>query len=144
MKFDMKPQDKAFLKLAEAVAAGEGSSKDRAELELMMQDDPELEMEFVQFQRNLRDERLAEFWSVAVRVMVGTACPEEVKQIESLRTSDPKRWEKYLAALAFVDEMASRHDSANSLKTEPMPSHVRQKLLSELRPETRSTSSKSK
>ena len=143
MKFDMKPQDKTFLKLAEAVAAGEGSSKDRAELKLMMQDDAELQVEFAQFQENLRDERLAEFWSVAVRVMVGTARPEEVQQIESLKTSDPERWEKYLAALEFMDAMASRPDSANSLKTEPMPSYVRQNLLSELGPETRSTSGKS-
>ena len=132
MKFDMKPPDKAFLKLAERVAAGKGSGKDRVELESMMKENPELREEFAELQRNLLDEETAEFWAVAVRVMVGTSSKAEVKQIESLKTDDQKQWGKYQDALDFINAMSSRHDSPESRKIEPMPPHVRKELLRQL------------
>ncbi len=132
MKFDMKPKDKAFLKLANKIAAGRGTGQDRVELEAMMKENPELRDEFGALQRNLRDEETAEFWAVAVRAMVGAAIPEEVKQIESLKTTDLERWEKYQDALDLINAMASRHDSLKSRKIEPMPLHVRKELLRQL------------
>lgn len=136
MKFDMKPEDRAFLKLAEAVATGTGDSKKREELEMMMQNNPELRAEFAELQKNVRDENLAEFWSVAVRVMVGTASPQEVEQVESWKSREPERWGKYQEALEFVDALASRHDSLKRLKIGPLPPKVREKLLKELRSKT--------
>jgi ATP-dependent helicase/DNAse subunit B len=132
MKFDMKPQDKAFVKLAQKVAAGKSSSKDQVELESMMRQNPELREEFSELQRNLLDEKTADFWAVAVRVMVGTASKKEAKQIESLRTENPKQWEKYQDAVDFLDAMASRHEAVKDRKIEPMPPDVRKELLRQL------------
>ncbi len=132
MKFDMKSQDKAFLRLAERVAAGKESGKDRDELESMMKENPELGEEFDKLQRNLSDELASEFWSVAVRVMVGTASPDEVNRIESLKTTDAKQWEKYQDALDFINSMASLRNPPKNPKIEPMPPHVRKELLRQL------------
>lgn len=143
MRFDMRPEDKAFLRLAEKVAAGKGSRNDRDELKIIMKENPELGEEFDKLRRNLDDEMAAEFWSVAVRVMVGTASPEEVNQIESLKTTDPHQWEEYQDALDFVNAMASLRESPKSPKIEPMPPHVRKELLRQLRLEKTSKSGQS-
>jgi len=132
MKFDMKPTDRAFLQLAEKVAAGKGTSKDQAELDSMMKQNPEFRVEFTEFQRNLHDEQTAEFWAVAVRVLVGAATKDEIRRIESLKTDDPRRWEKYQDALEFLNGMAARPEIMKNAKPRLMPAHLRKELLGDL------------
>lgn len=138
MKFDMQPSDKAFLRLAEKVAAGKGSSKDQAELDSMIEQNPELNAEFAELKRNLRDEQTAEFWGVAVRVMVGAATKDEIRRIEALKTDEPQQWEKYQDALEFLNGMAVRPEVLRHSKPRQMPPNLRKELLSNLSSQKRS------
>jgi len=91
-----------------------------------------LEWEYHQLLRSLRDEEAAEFWSVAVRVMLGTATSSEVHQIESLKKTNVKQWKKYQDAVEFIDGMAACHSLKRNRRIETMPPHIQKQLMKQL------------
>jgi len=133
MKFEMNFQDKAFLKLAAKVASSQATAEEQLDLEKLLHDHPRYEPEFLQLKQELRQDHKASLWLSALRVMLKTADPKEIKNIAALKQADPEQWREYQDAKEFTEALASREESVKTMKIQAMPDHVRKELLARLK-----------
>ena len=133
MKFEMSSQHKKFLVLAMKVASNQATPNEHTDLENLVKENPNYQHEFGQLKREFENEAEQEIMVSALRMALGTATPKETKMIESLEQSQPDQWEKVQDAFGFLEALASRAESAELVKPQPMPPKVRNELLASLK-----------
>lgn len=133
MKFEISSQDKAFLTMASKIISGNATASERSEFEQMIRSQPRYTKQFQQLNRELRHDNQNQFWVSVVRVILKVADPAEVKMIESLKETNPDQFEQYQEAVEFLVVLASREKALKTMKLQPMPTHVREKALADLK-----------
>jgi hypothetical protein len=124
-----------YLKLAVKVIADRASSSEKAELEKLLNDNPDLDADYQGLKQELLEDADDDLAELMIKSLVGKPTPEDHEKVYALRGNDFKRWQKFLAfALTLQIVAESIQEARKSPPTKAkMPDHVRERLTASLR-----------
>ncbi len=139
MKFELPPEKQRFLKLAIGSVPGSLSGGEQAELTRLTQAQPALKKELREIRSALQEDQDEDFLELLLRVLFDTASLEDLEEIRGLKSKNPRQWEQFHQMQFILQTIgqSSKQPIVESNTPEPMPEHVRSRLLGELKEQRR-------
>ena len=125
---------KRFLAVAVKAASQTATQAERRKLDKILEETPSLKDDYNRMCREFRAQGENDFMELFLKVLFDAASPQEFAKVRALRESDPKRWQGFQRTAFVLQSLGEGTKSPPPAKAapEPMPEHVRARLLSEM------------